>query len=445
MLKIRKILDNTSSAVEIKLTGDTLISKLVLLVASLCDGVSTIKNISVSQDIDYIKEIIKSFGINITEKDDLLVNGLNIKNWKQPVDFINVHNSTDTLFYVLNIISRTNFKTFITASKDMLNINFSNLSYLQGNNNLIFKNKYNLPLLVNGTSDFKKNKIDVNNTIDKYSIIFNVIANNYDCMINEGELKEEYLETIIKYFGFNVREKLSEARNILNKDCKKSKEILISHNKEKIYGKDFVVPVSQLEASYVLFLASILGTEKLMITNISLNELNSDIMKTLLDNGVDISYKNQKIVNGFKVLDIQFKSSILNEVTVSEKRLTSIIDDLSLIIMLNVLKKNKINIVGIKELKKSKNYLELLKILELLKVSIVESKNILEIDPKALSIPDSVISLDNLEDINNKTKLVLFLSNIALSKNVFELNNREAFDSFPNIYKVIEQLNLEIK
>ena len=115
--------------------------------------------------------------------------------------------------------------------------------------------------------------------------------------------------------------------------------------------------------------------------------------------------------------------------------------------MLNVLKKNKINIVGIKELKlkNNRNYVEFLNIIKSINVSAIENKNILEINPEALSIPNNPILLDKIDGITNKTKLVLFLSNIALSKNVFELNDREVFDVFPNIYGVLEQLNLEIE
>lgn len=448
MLRIRKNLNlNNNNLKEINLSGDALISKLILLVASLCDGISTIKNISVSKDITLLENILRNFGINIINNDNTLVNGLNIKKWKQPSNFIDFERLVDILFYMLNILSKTNFKTFVTMNEGLLNINFDNLSYLQSNNNLVFRDKHTLPVLVNGTSDFKKSKVDVSNTVDKYSIIFNAITNNYDCLINEKELKEEYLESIIRYFGFNIKEKLSEARNILNKDCKKSKEILILSNKEKITGKEFVVPASQLEASYVLFLSSILGVKELLIPNIALNELNTDIIKTLSDNGLNITYKNQKIVNNLKVLDIYFKESILNEVSVSEKRLSNIIDDLPLIIMLNILKKNKINIVGIKELKlkNNKNYIEFLNIIKSINVSVIENKNILEINPEALSIPDNPIVLDKMDGITDKTKLILFLSNMALSKNVFELNNKEVFDVFPNIYGVLEQLNLEIE
>ena len=450
MLKIRKKIGAQNNIVnKIDLTGDVLLSKLVLLVASLCDGITTIKNLSCAKEIKNLENILQEFGIKVIKNDNntTLINGLNIKKWKQPNNFINIKSSIDILFYLLNILSKTNFRTFITANEDILDINFDNLSYLESDNNLIFKDKYKLPLLVNGTSNFKKNKIEVDNTLDKYSIIFNLIAYNNSCIINEHELKEEYLEIIIKYFGFNIKEKLSETRNILNKNCKKNKEISILKNNDVIKGKDFFVPISHLEATYIIFLITIMNVEELIIPNVSLNELNPDIIKTFIDNGINITYKNQRIINGIKALDLHFKTSILNEFSVSEKRLSNIIEELPLVVMLNVLKKNKVNITGIKELKlkNNKNYVEFLKILRLLNISAIENKNILEINPESLTIPNEPILLDNIKDIDNKTKLILFLSNIALSKNIFELNDKEVLDVFPNIHKILEQLNLEIE
>ena len=448
MLKITKKI-GTKNINKIVLYGDSNISKLVLLVSSLCNGISTIKNISKSDEIYNLIKILNSFSININDTNGIiLVNGLDIKHWKQPNDVINIKNSIDIFFYLSNIISKTNFRTFITGHKDILSNNFVSLKYLNDNHNLNFKKNYCLPVLINGTSNFKQSKVQVDDLLSKYSIIFNIIANRYDCIIYENELKEEYLEHILRYYGFEIKETLSEKRNILNKNSKKNKEIYIKHTKT-INGKEFFVPVSILETVYTIFLGYILNIDEFIIENISLNELNSDIISILIDNGVNITYKNQRIVNDIKIVDFHIKYSNLRELSISRKRLANTLEDYQLIIMLNILKRNKINIAGIKELKlkESKDYNQFINIIKSINVTIRENKDMLEIDPSSLNIGSYNLILDDNNNLSNKTKLVLFMSNIALSNKVFELRelNYDLLNIFPNLNNVLEQLNFTIK
>ena len=447
MLKITKKI-GTKNINKIVLYGDSNISKLVLLVSSLCNGISTIKNISKSDEIYNLIKILNSFSININDTNGIiLVNGMDIKHWKQPNDVINIKNSIDIFFYLSNIISKTNFRTFITGHKNILSNNFVSLKYLNDNHNLNFKKNYCLPVLINGTSNFKQNRVQVDDLLSKYSIIFNIIANRYDCTIYENELKEEYLEHILRYYGFEIKETLSEKRNILNKNSKKNKEIYIKHTKT-INGKEFFVPVSILETVYTIFLGYILNIDEFIIENISLNELNSDIISILIDNGVNITYKNQRIVNDIKIVDFYIKYSNLRELSISRKRLANTLEDYQLIIMLNILKRNKINIAGIKELKlkESKDYNQFIDILKSINVTIKENKDMLEIDPSSLNIGSYNLILDDNNNLSNKTKLVLFMSNIALSNRVFELKelNYDLLNIFPNLNNVLEQLNFTI-
>ena len=447
MLKITKKI-GTKNINKIVLYGDSNISKLVLLVSSLCNGISTIKNISKIDEIYNLIKILNSFSININDTNGIiLVNGMDIKHWKQPNDVINIKNSIDIFFYLSNIISKTNFRTFITGHKNILSNNFVSLKYLNDNHNLNFKKNYCLPVLINGTSNFKQNRVQVDDLLSKYSIIFNIIANRYDCTIYENELKEEYLEHILRYYGFEIKETLSEKRNILNKNSKKNKEIYIKHTKT-INGKEFFVPVSILETVYTIFLGYILNIDEFIIENISLNELNSDIISILIDNGVNITYKNQRIVNDIKIVDFYIKYSNLRELSISRKRLANTLEDYQLIIMLNILKRNKINIAGIKELKlkESKDYNQFIDILKSINVTIKENKDMLEIDPSSLNIGSYNLILDDNNNLSNKTKLVLFMSNIALSNRVFELKelNYDLLNIFPNLNNVLEQLNFTI-
>ena len=75
----------------------------------------------------------------------------------------------------------------------------------------------------------------------------------------------------------------------------------------------------------------------------------------------------------------------------------------------------------------------------------MENKDILEISCNNISLSNGDIVLDNLDNIDKKVILPLFLSNIALSKNIFKKNNlKDIKNIFPNLLNVLEQFNMEI-
>lgn len=433
---------------KITLAGSSIISRLVVILSSLYKGISNIKNISKSNEINNLITILKQFGINIIENNDIImINGKNISSWEQPENIINIESSFDTLSYILSIISSNKIRTFITGNSKFIKNNLNSLKYLQNNNNLFFKNEYRLPLMTEGKMIPLKNNQIAENIIKKNSLIFHFFTYNKDCVILDKEVNEEYLEQLLRYSGVEIKETIIDNKHIFTKNIKKSKEIFIQKTDNKISGKDFTIPVDIEEAFYTIFIGLLLNVEEFYIENVSVNDLNCDITKILIDNGVNLEFRNQKILNGIKVVDFYIKRSILKPITVSKNRLENIMNLYPALIILNILKYNELKLVGLKGLKNtdSINYNYLIKTLKSINVSFTENKDILEISCNNISLSNGDIVLDNLDNIDKKVILPLFLSNIALSKNVFKKNNLEDIKNiFPNLLNVLEQFNMEI-
>lgn len=433
---------------KITLAGSSIISRLVIILSSLYKGISNIKNISKSNEINNLITILKQFGINIIENNDIImINGKNISSWEQPENIINIESSFDTLSYILSIISSNKIRTFITGNSKFIKNNLNSLKYLQNNNNLFFKNEYRLPLMTEGKMIPLKNNQIAENIIKKNSLIFHFFTYNKDCVILDKEVNEEYLEQLLRYSGVEIKETIIDNKHIFTKNIKKSKEIFIQKTDNKISGKDFTIPVDIEEAFYTIFIGLLLNVEEFYIENVSVNDLNCDITKILIDNGVNLEFRNQKILNGIKVVDFYIKRSILKPITVSKNRLENIMNLYPALIILNILKYNDLKLVGLKELKNtdSINYNYLIKTLKSINVSFTENKDILEISCNNISLSNGNIVLDNLGNIDEKVILPLFLSNMALSKNIFKKNNLEDIKNiFPNLLNVLEQFNMEI-
>ena len=431
----------------IHLSGSSTISKLVVILSSLCNGISNITNISKGEEVNNLINILHQFGINIINSDKTtIISGKNITQWQQPENIINVNTSFDILSYILNIIYSNNIRAFFTGNDNFIKQNFTELQYLDGNN-LFFKNKYKLPLMVNNNTMLLKNSLSAENTIKKNSLLFNFFSNNRDCEILDKETKEEYLEQILKYYGVEIKETVIEHKNIFTRHNRKSKEIIVKNSNNSICGKNFTVPADINEAIYTIFIGLLLDMEEFYIENVSLNDLNYEITRILVENGVNLEFRNQRILNGIKVADFIVKKSTLKPLTISKNRLQDIIDLYPMLIILNIIKQNEITFTGIKELKNidKDNYNSLISILQNINVSFVENKDILEIKYNNIQIHNNDITLDNLDNIDTKITLPLFLSNVALQHNIFIKNNMEDIAViFPNMINVLEQFNIEI-
>lgn len=96
-----------NKVIEIKIPDSENISELIILFHSLNIGNSIIKNISKSLNINNLINILKSFGIEISNYDNnsIIVHGKNIKDWKQTENIINIQSSFRILSYLINILS----------------------------------------------------------------------------------------------------------------------------------------------------------------------------------------------------------------------------------------------------------------------------------------------------------------------------------------------------
>lgn len=284
----------------------------------------------------------------------------------------------------------------------------------------------------------------VNNAIKKYSLLFNAIVLNKSIFITEYDIREEYLEHILNYYNLDIKENLFEDRKYTEKNLFCCKEILLSRKRYTSIDKDFTVPADIEEAFYTIFIGIIFNVNEFIINNISCNEFNDDIIKVLLDNGVNLSLRNQRILNGIKVIDIHFKNndSDLKPLSISKERLNKIGDLYQFIVFLNIIRKNKIKIFINNELKNSDNYNNFKAFLKNININFEDNKDYFSIENYKNKI-DSNKNINIRIKNNSKLPLVIYLSNFVFKQ---KITYEESIDNlqyiFPNMFYVLEQLNL---
>jgi hypothetical protein len=346
----------------------------------------------------------------------------------------------------VNVISSRNFRVFITGDDDFVRNVSINFDYMK-NNNFITKSENKLPILLMGNYKLLGNYFEIKDPQKKYYILLNSIANGIDCFLVEYDIKNEYLENILTFYGMDLKEKFFEDRNFFTKDTMRCKELSVfPGSNKKISAQDFSVPVGIEEAVYTVFVGLLLDIEEFSIENVSVNEFNSEILKVLIENGVSLELKNQKILSGIKVVDLCIKKSVLKPISLSKNRILKILDFYQIIILLNVIRKNDISVLGIKEIKsvEKNDYDFLINFLTLLKVSNEEYKDLLELTCENFNSDDVKTINVSQNGISNKMFLSIFLFNVAINKEIVGKNHDDLLDIFPNMYNLFEQLNIEV-
>jgi 5-enolpyruvylshikimate-3-phosphate synthase len=449
---IEKIDKNSKGgSVDLSLMGMDFISRFMTVFSTLCNGENEIKNFSInSGSMNFIK-ILRSFGVKITLNDE--TNTLRIlgkggcPSLSQASEVINVEHSINNLILLIILLSNQNFKTFITGGREVLDMNLSFLEkYLKGIN-VIFNTENRLPMVIFGKPGHcDKTSFAAVNATDKSFLLLLSLFSKYNVInITDSDIREEFVECIFKYYDIELNERYSQNTNFLTRETKKSKEIsLVKTNPLNLKARGFMVPVDIKEVFYAIFLFLFSDRGEMDISAVAVNEYNDYLVKILLDNGVNIQFKNQKIVNGIKISDLSVKQSSLKPLSISKLRLRDAVDYYMFIALLNIFKNNSFTLMGVDYIKKhdAANYKFMLKFCEMLGCNVVENGGDLDfISNRELQLTNKI----NLESFNPKVNMFLFLSTVSLGDGV---NAKLDFDlvkeEFPNVGRVMDKLGFRV-
>jgi len=237
---------------EISVPGSKYIANRVLIISSLADGNSTIKNVPDNDDIKATIEALKKFGININKNDnDVKINGSNGK-LLLPKEEINVFESGTLLRFITGLAALADGKTIITGSN---RIKERPISYLLNSlKDLGIKcrslNNENPPVeVIGGTLNGGKTKIKGNVSsqyISSLLLVSPYAKNDVEIVIESDLVSKSYVEMTIdlmEKFGVEVKRE-------------KYKKFRIKSG-QKYVAKEIEIPGDWSSANYFLAAAAI--------------------------------------------------------------------------------------------------------------------------------------------------------------------------------------------
>ena len=363
-------------AVSIVIPPDKSISHRAVMLASISEGTTCIKNLLMSEDIKRTIEAFRAMGVRIDIQRrrlkpatpcmngvaqfiarscaDIKVHGVGMFGLKKPARQIYLGNSGTTMRILPGILAGQDFEVVLTGDKSLssrpmqrivkplremgANIKSVNYKVLSVNKKEIYP-----PLEIQGGRlKAIKYKSNIASAQVKSCILLAGLYANGLTSVSEPEKSRDHTERMLKQFGCKVR---GEGREVSFKGPVRLKS-----------PRTIEIPGDISSAAFFIVAGCIFPDTKIIIKNMGLNPTRIGILDILKKMGANIHLRpgynrNEAGQISEPAGDIIVKSSKLKGVTISPKEVVRAIDEVPVIMVAACFAKGRTIIKGIKELR----------------------------------------------------------------------------------------------
>lgn len=323
----------------LKFQGDKSISHRALLISSLADGKSIIKNLSDNDDVKSTIKCLNELGIEIFLNDEICtVSGRGFRGYSKPNNKLDAGNSGTTARLLSGILSAQNFESVIVGDESLSSRPMKRiLEPLTEMGAVIESNNGKLPLKI-----FPSEKL--------HSI-------NYLLPVASAQVKSTIL-----FAGLHLDEQTiiverlqtrNHTENLLDLAIVRESEKIISRVSNRNYpnSKEYFIPGDISSAMFFIVLALLTKDSELMIKNISLNTTRTECLNILKKMGGDIHIKEIGVSNNEIFGDVIIKSAALSNVKINEEVIPLIIDEIPVLTIAGIFANGEFELRGASELR----------------------------------------------------------------------------------------------
>lgn len=325
----------------ITVPADKSITHRAIMLSSLAEGKSYVKNYLKSDDCLMTMNAFKQMGVTIEQKENsLIINGAGINGLKNPGKEIYAGNSGTTTRLLSGVLAGQNFLSTITGddslSKRPMKRVIEPLS-LMGANIKAKENNF-LPMTISPCGTLKS--IDYTSPVAsaqvKSCILFAGLYADGTTTVSEPIKSRDHSEKMFKTFGADIS---VDGLKVSIKHC------------DKLYAQEVTVPCDISSAAFFIVAGLIVPNSTIKILNVNINKTRDGILTVLKNMGANIVLDNIRTVSGEDVADIEVKTSKLVSTSFGKEIVPSLIDEIPIIVLGATQSEGQTIISGAKELK----------------------------------------------------------------------------------------------
>ena len=430
---IKKKINNYNK--KIIIPGDKSLSIRWVLISSLANGISTAKNLLMSEDVIAAINAIRKLGVKTKIKNTICkIYGVGIDGYKYRKGLtINAQNSGTLGRLLAGLLINSPHPIKIIGDKSLSKRDFKRIAkpLRKFGAHLKLKKNYTLPLTIKGSENLKPIRYLENkgSAQVKSSIIF-AGARTSGRTIIKSKKSRDHTERLFKHLRLPIKLK-----------NKKNFDLIEVNKVKKIEPLNYKIPADLSSCAFFIALTALLKDSKLTIKDVNINPTRTAALTILRKMGVKISLVNKKIYKGEQLANICIKSpKILKSINCPTYLNSGAIDEFLVIFLVAAKAKGISYFKKLDELnkKESPRLRWGSKILKKMGVKVITTKNSIKIfgNPK-LKINKKIVIQKYLKDHR------VFMTSVIAALSFggeWHISDRDAINtSFPSFLKIINQ------
>ena len=418
---------------KIIIPGDKSLSIRWVLISSLANGISTAKNLLMSEDVIAAINAIRKLGVKTKIKNTICkIYGVGIDGYKYRKGLtINAQNSGTLGRLLAGLLINSPHPIKIIGDKSLSKRDFKRIAkpLRKFGAHLKLKKNYTLPLTIKGSENLKPIRYLENkgSAQVKSSIIF-AGARTSGRTIIKSKKSRDHTERLFKHLRLPIKLK-----------NKKNFDLIEVNKVKKIEPLNYKIPADLSSCAFFIALTALLKDSKLTIKDVNINPTRTAALTILRKMGVKISLVNKKIYKGEQLANICIKSpKILKSINCPTYLNSGAIDEFLVIFLVAAKAKGISYFKKLDELnkKESPRLRWGSKILKKMGVKVITTKNSIKIfgNPK-LKINKKIVIQKYLKDHR------VFMTSVIAALSFggeWHIHDQDAIKtSFPSFLKII--------
>ena len=303
---------------EITVPADKSISHRAVMLGSLAEGESLIRNLSNGEDVRSTVRCMGQFGVEIVPEEGLhRIKGKGWAGLKEPADVLNCGNSGTTMRMLAGIASSRPFLTVLTGDDSLRRRPMARVIEPLTAMGAAILGRYNsrfAPLAIRG-EDLRgiSYELAVASAQVKSAILLAGLAATGETVVAERVKSRDHTERMLSQMGATIK---------------------IQGNLTRISGpcllspQEWVIPGDISSAAFWMIAASLVPGSEIIIRDVGVNPTRTGILEVLQAMGARIETENYRVTGGEPRADIVVKHSDLRPVEIKGEIIPALIDEI---------------------------------------------------------------------------------------------------------------------
>ncbi len=330
---------------ELRVPSDKSISHRSVILTSMADGISTVKNFLKAGDTLTTVNVYRKLGVKIEESGGVIkVYGKGLKGFTEPDDILDMGNSGTTTRLTLGVLAGQDFFSVMTGDESLRRRPMGRVTQPLKNMNANIDGREEgslLPISVRGSHlkgiSFFNQKASAQ---VKSAIIIAGMNAEGETTVEEPFKSRDHTEKMLQFMGAPI--------TVLEEDVYR----ITVKTAEKLNPIDVEVPADPSSAAFFAAAAVIVPGSSLILKEVLINPTRDGFFRKLKEMGADIRYENVREKTGETVADIHVRySPDLRGIKIEKKDVPSMVDEIPVFAVVATQAEGETVITGASELR----------------------------------------------------------------------------------------------